>query len=79
LCVTLGVWPRLGAALIMLFLVCVTPVMHDFWNEADAGARMAQFANFMKNVALFAAACVLMAVAEPWPASVHLRHDHVPS
>src|SRR5690349_8057828 len=30
-----GAWPRAGAAMIMLFLLGVTPVMHDFWNATD--------------------------------------------
>jgi hypothetical protein len=30
--------------------------MHDFWNETDPMAKMSQRINFLKNVALFAAA-----------------------
>jgi uncharacterized membrane protein YphA (DoxX/SURF4 family) len=70
----LGAWPRVGAALIMVFLLGVTPIMHDFWNATSAAARMNDFANFGKNVALFGAACIAMALPSPWPASVHVPH-----
>lgn len=43
--------------------------MHDFWNE-DAEQRMNDMINFTKNVALAGGAMALMAVEEPWPASV---------
>jgi putative oxidoreductase len=69
--VILGAWPRIGAALIMLFLVGVTPVMHDFWNAADMASRMNDFGHFAKNVALFGGACFVMALPVPWPASLH--------
>jgi uncharacterized membrane protein YphA (DoxX/SURF4 family) len=66
-------WPRIGAAFIMLFLLGVTPMMHDFWNVADPQARMGEFVNFGKNVALFGGACFAMALPAPWPGSVHAR------
>jgi len=69
--VIVGAWPRIGAALIMLFLAGVTPVMHDFWHDADMAARMNDFANFTKNVALFGGACFVMALPDQWPASLH--------
>jgi putative oxidoreductase len=64
----IGLWPKLGAAMIVLFLVAVTPTMHDFWN-AEPAARMTEFGNFLKNVALLGGACFAAAVPEPWPAS----------
>jgi uncharacterized membrane protein YphA (DoxX/SURF4 family) len=68
--IILGVWPRIGAALIMLFLLGVTPVMHDFWRATDMSSRMNDFGNFTKNVALFGGACLVMALPVPWPASL---------
>ena len=67
----LGLWPRAGAAAIILFLVGVTPTMHDFWNTADPAARMNDFGNFLKNIALLGGACFAAAVPQPWPGSVH--------
>jgi putative oxidoreductase len=70
LSVLLGVAPRVGLALIVLFLFPVTFVMHAFWSVADAQARMPEMINFMKNMALSGAALGLMAVPIPWPFSL---------
>ena len=68
----LGAWPRAGASMIVLFLLVVTPVMHDFWNAPDQQARMGEFANFLKNVGLLGGAGIALAIPEPWPGSVHM-------
>jgi uncharacterized membrane protein YphA (DoxX/SURF4 family) len=68
--ILLGVKPKLGAAAIAGFLVGVSPVMHNFWNEEDPNKRMNEMINFSKNVALLGSALALMGVEEPWPASV---------
>lgn len=63
-----GVVPRVGAALIALFLIGVTPVMHAFWSDPTPMARMADIVNFTKNVALLGATALVAALPEPWPA-----------
>ena len=68
LSVLLGYRPHIGAGLIALFLIGVTPVMHNFWTE-QGPARMSDMMNFTKNVALLGGACFVAAVPEPWPAS----------
>jgi len=68
--ILLGVKPRLGALAIIGFLASVSPTMHDFWKQEDPGQRMNDMINFSKNMALLGAAVALMAVEEPWPASV---------
>lgn len=68
--VLLGAWPRVGLALLVLFLVGVTPAMHNFWAIADPGMRAMQLGNFAKNVALLGASLGLMAVPTPWRWSV---------
>jgi uncharacterized membrane protein YphA (DoxX/SURF4 family) len=55
--------------MIVLFLVIVTPTMHAFWRETGM-ARMADFVNFTKNLGLLGAVLSLVAIPEPWPASV---------
>jgi len=67
--ILLGLKPKLGAAAIVGFLAAVSPIMHDFWNE-DAEQRMNDMINFTKNLALVGGATALMAVEEPWPASI---------
>jgi uncharacterized membrane protein YphA (DoxX/SURF4 family) len=65
-----GVKPKLGAIGLVGFLVGISPIMHDFWKQEDAQQRMNDTINFMKNMALAGGAMALMAVEEPWPASV---------
>jgi len=65
-----GAKPRQGLAAIVAFLVPVTLQMHRFWDEQDPKARQAETINFMKNMALVGAALTMMAIDEPWPASV---------
>ena len=67
--ILLGIKPKLGTLAVLGFLAGVSPVMHDFWNE-DAEQRMNDMINFTKNMALAGGAMALMAVEEPWPASV---------
>lgn len=68
--IILGLRPKLGALAIAGFLATVSPQMHDFWNSDDPGQRQNDMINFSKNLALLGAALALMAVREPWPASI---------
>ncbi len=69
LSILLGVGARVGAWLVALFLIVVTPTMHDFWNVADPMMRADQMAHFMKNVALLGGA-LLIAYFGAGPASL---------
>jgi putative oxidoreductase len=71
----LGLKPKAGAAAIISFLSGVSPVMHDFWNMDDPDQRMNDTINFTKNMALLGSALALMAVEEPWPASLPMRES----
>lgn len=62
LSIALGVWPDLGALLLIAFLVPVSFFMHAFWKDTDAQAAQAENASFMKNVALIGAAIVFFVV-----------------
>jgi putative oxidoreductase len=57
--VILGYRAKLGAILLIIFLVPVTLVMHKFWGLPDPQAAMMQRVNFMKNVSLIGA-CLLI-------------------
>lgn len=61
-----GYLPLVGLGLLAVFLVGVTPKMHDFWNVKDPMARMGERVNFLKNTALLGAVLMLSAVAAPW-------------
>ena len=43
--------PIVGITAAALFLIGVTPVMHDFWTVTDPQHRMAEMINFTKNLA----------------------------
>ncbi len=66
----LGAWPRIGALLIAVFLVFVTPAMHDFWTVSDPQQRMGEMINFLKNMALLGAMLMLLAGLTQWPLSL---------
>lgn len=68
--ILLGAKPKLGSLAILAFLAGVSPKMHDFWNEQDAGQKQNNMIHFMKNMALLGGALTLLGVEEPWPASV---------
>jgi len=70
LCVLLGILPRLGLACIAVFLIGVTPVIHNFWAAPDGQAQQMELGNFMKNAALLGSALMMTAIPTPWPLSV---------
>jgi putative oxidoreductase len=59
LSVLLGYKTRIGAWLLVLFLVPVTFSMHNFWTVTDPMMLQIQRAMFFKNVALTGAALLL--------------------
>src|SRR5262245_1325099 len=68
----LGLMPRIGLACIGVFLIGVTPLMHNFW-AVPADQRMVELGNFTKNLALLGATAMLAIVPRPWPYSVETR------
>src|SRR5262245_12735618 len=68
--VLLGLFARWGAVALIVFLVGVTPVFHNFWVE-DGPARMNQMQNFMKNVAITGG---LLMVAALGPGGFSIDH-----
>lgn len=49
--VLIGFKSRIGAALLIIFLIPATLLFHDFWN-VDETSRQLQTINFFKNVAI---------------------------
>lgn len=67
LSILLGFKARIGAWLIVIFLVPVTVMMHAFWGLADPMAAQMQQIHFMKNVSMLGAALVISQLgAGPW-------------
>ncbi len=67
-----GLYPYVGLAAVALFLVGVTPMMHNFWSIQDPMTRMGERINFLKNAALLGAVLAITAVPQPWSYSVAL-------
>src|SRR5687768_15032063 len=59
LSVALGYRARIGAWLIVAFLVPVTITMHNFWAISDPMMYQMQFAMFMKNVSMLGGALLI--------------------
>jgi putative oxidoreductase len=69
LSILLGFQPPAGVAILVVFYLGVTPVMHNFW-AVPPEQKQDQLVNFMKNVALLGAALMFLAIPRPWPFSV---------
>jgi len=72
LLVILGWHVRIGLACIVLFLVPVTFLMHNYWAEKDMMQMINQRVNFQKNLALLGAALMMLMIPRPWPLSLNL-------
>ncbi len=65
-----GYKPTIGVTALVVFLVPVTFIMHNFWAEQDQMLQLNQMVNFLKNIALLASAVMFLAIPQPWPKSV---------
>lgn len=72
LSILLGYKAKAGAALLVLFLLPVTLVMHAYWKVGDPGMAQMQEIQFMKNQALIGAA-LLIAYFGAGPVSLDAR------
>ena len=63
--VLLGIYTEIALWLIALFLIVVTPMMHNFW-KVPAEQKMAEQINFMKNLALLGATLMLLSLPGAW-------------
>src|SRR3954451_11280049 len=61
LSVILGYKARIGAFLLLVFLVLATYYFHDFWTLSDLQARQEQTIQFMKNLGLIGAMLLIIA------------------
>jgi putative oxidoreductase len=76
LSVAFGYKAKWGAALIVLFLVPVTVVMHNFWSVSDPLVAQDQMAHFMKNISLIGGAFLIFYFGSgPFSLDAH-EHSH---
>jgi len=59
LSVLLGIWPDLGALLLVIFLVPTALMMHAFWRESDQQSRYMEQIQFSKDLGLAGASLAL--------------------
>jgi putative oxidoreductase len=59
LSVLLGFQTRIGAGLLVIFLVPVTVMMHNFWASADPSTHRIEQAMFLKNLTMLGGALVI--------------------
>jgi putative oxidoreductase len=73
LSIVLGYRARIGAWLIAVFLVGVTP-LHNFWAVTDPTMHQMQFILFMKNVAMLGGALLISQLGSgPWSLDARKR------
>lgn len=56
----IGYEARVGALLIVLFMIPVTFLLHQFWKVKDPMQRQMETATFLKNISILGAALMLM-------------------
>jgi putative oxidoreductase len=59
LSVLLGIRAKIGAWLMVVFLVAVTPTMHKFWGLADPKVAQLQMIMFLKNLSILGGAFLI--------------------
>ena len=69
LSVITGYRARIGASLLLVFLVLATYYFHNFWTIADAKAQQEQMIHFMKNLSIMGAMLFIIANG-PGPMSI---------
>ncbi len=57
--IALGIYADLGALLIAIFLIPTALIMHAFWKETDATAKMTAQTGFFKDISMAGAALML--------------------
>jgi putative oxidoreductase len=61
LAVLLGLFTRLGAAGLFLYMAVITVIMHKFWGNMPADAAKMQMVQFMKNLCIMGGLAMVVA------------------
>jgi putative oxidoreductase len=76
----LGYKARIGAGLLLVFLLLATYFFHDFWTFADAAERQQQTIQFMKNLSMMGAMLFVVAGGSgAWSLDRRLTTPSLPS
>ena len=61
LSIGVGFKARIGATLLLVFLLLATYFFHDFWTQADPMLKQEQTIHFMKNASMMGAMLIIIA------------------
>lgn len=61
LMILLGLKARIGAAIIIFFVLILTPIFHDFWNSHTLLMAADQMHHFLKNIAIIGGMLYILA------------------
>jgi len=68
-----GFYPKIGAYLLIAFLIPVTIIIHDFWNIDDPAAGSRQLSSFLRNITYAGGCFVFLSIPEPWAFSLRIK------
>ena len=68
--IIIGYRARLGALILLVWMIPVSVMLHAFWNVEDAMAQQMHMIMFMKNLAMMGAMLLLMSFG-PGPKSIN--------
>jgi len=65
-----GYYPAVAVAALVVFLVPVTMMMHNFWAIQDPMAKMTDMIMFTKNMSMLGYTLILLGIPQPWAFSL---------
>lgn len=65
-----GFYPIVAVAALVIFLVPVTFMMHNFWTIEDPMAKMTDMIMFTKNMSMIGYTLILLGIPQPWAFSL---------
>jgi putative oxidoreductase len=67
-----GFYPIVAVVALVIFLVPVTFMMHNFWTVEDQMAKMSDMIMFTKNMSMLGYTLILLGIPQPWAFSLGL-------
>ena len=65
-----GIYPVVAVVALIVFLVPVTIMMHNFWTIEDPMAKMTDMIMFTKNMSMLGYTLILLGIPQPWAFSL---------
>jgi putative oxidoreductase len=65
-----GYRPAVGVTAVVLFMVPVSLLMHNFWAITDPQMAIAEMRSFLSNMGLAGSTLLFLAIPRPWPWSL---------